>query len=135
VADLAGRRVCAAQRSTSLVNLTAQVPTARQVAVVNQTDCLVMLQQGEVDAISTDNTILEGLAAQDPNVVVVPGLSLHPEPYGMAISQQHPEFTRFVNAVLAQERSDGTWKNIWTSILGPVLHTTAPEPPAAVYRD
>jgi polar amino acid transport system substrate-binding protein len=135
VGDLAGKRVCAAQGSTSLINLTHEVPAARQVAVVNQTDCLVMLEQGQADAISTDDTILEGLAAQDPNVVLVRGASLHDEPYGMAISQNHPEFTRFVNAVLAQERSDGEWKAIWTSILGPVLHTAAPAPPLAEYRD
>jgi polar amino acid transport system substrate-binding protein len=135
LADLAGRRVCAAQGSTSLVNLTKQAPLAKQVAVVNQTDCLVMLEQGQVDAISTDDTILEGLAAQDPNVVLVKGVSLHDEPYGMAISQNHPEFTRFVNGVLAQERSDGDWTAIWSSILGPVLHTTAPAPPPAEYRD
>jgi polar amino acid transport system substrate-binding protein len=135
VADLAGKRVCAAQGSTSLVNLTNEVPAARQIAVVNQTDCLVMLEQGQVDAISTDDTILEGLAAQDPNVVLVKGASLHDEPYGMAISQKHPDFTRFVNGVLAQERSDGNWTAIWTSILGPVLHSTAPAPPLARYRD
>jgi polar amino acid transport system substrate-binding protein len=134
VADLAGQRVCAAQNSTSLMNLTNLVPAARQVAVVNQTDCLVMLEQGQVAAISTDDTLLEGLAAQDPNVVVV-GASLHDEPYGMAISQKNHDFTRFVNAVLAQERSDGDWKAIWTSILGPVLHTAAPAPPPAEYRD
>jgi polar amino acid transport system substrate-binding protein len=135
IADLAGKRVCAAQRSTSLINLTNLVPAARQVSVVNQTDCLVMLEQGQVDAISTDDTILEGLAAQDSNLVLVKGASLHDEPYGMAISQQHPDFTRFVNGVLAQERSDGTWKTIWTSVLGPVLHTAAPAPPPAEYRD
>ena len=35
------------------------------------TDCLVMLQQGQVDAVSTDDTILAGLAAQDPYTEVV----------------------------------------------------------------
>jgi polar amino acid transport system substrate-binding protein len=135
VTDLAGKRVCAAQGSTSLVNLTKRVPAARQIAVANQTDCLVMLQQGQADAISTDDTILEGLAAQDPNLELVENAHLSDEPYGMAISKAHPDLTRFVNGVLAQERSDGEWAATWTSILGPVLHTAAPLPPAAVYRD
>jgi polar amino acid transport system substrate-binding protein len=135
VGDLAGKRVCAAKGSTSLVNLTRVAPTAHQIAAVNQTDCLVMLQQAQADAISTDDTILEGLAAQDPNLTLVKNVRLSDEPYGMAISKSHPDFTRFVNAILARERSDGEWKAIWTSILGPVLHTSAPSPPAAVYRD
>jgi polar amino acid transport system substrate-binding protein len=135
LADLAGKRVCAAKGSTSLGNLTTHTPAARQIAVVNQTDCLVLLQQGQVDAISTDDTILEGLAAQDPNLVLLNDVRLSDEPYGMAISKAHPDFTRFVNGVLARERSDGDWTAIWTSILGPVLHRSAPPPPAARYRD
>ena len=134
VADLAGKRVCAASGSTSLVNLTNRAPAAKQVEVVNQTDCLVLLQQGQVDAISTDDTILEGLAAQDPNLKLLSAQLSH-EPYGMAISQAHPDFTRFVNAVLANERADGEWKAIWTSELGKVLGPTAPPPPPAYYRD
>ena len=41
------------------------------VGVATWTDCLVMLQQGQVDAISTDDAVLAGLARQDPNVEVV----------------------------------------------------------------
>jgi polar amino acid transport system substrate-binding protein len=72
------------------------------------TDCLVLLQQGDVAAISTDDSILDGLAAQDPWTKLVGG-RLTDEPYGLAISKQYPEFVRFVNAVLAQLRSDGQW--------------------------
>jgi polar amino acid transport system substrate-binding protein len=155
VADLAGKRVCAAKGSTSLVNLTRESPAARQVAVVNQTDCLVMLQQGQVDAISTDDTILQGLAAQDPNLELAklypgtkndpadcpndaagdPYVCLSNEPYGMAINQNNPGFTEFVNAVLEQERNDGMWAQIWTTNLGPALHTPPPPPPQPAYRD
>jgi polar amino acid transport system substrate-binding protein len=160
VADLTDKRVCAAKGSTSLVNLTRENPAARQIAVVNQTDCLVMLQQGQVDAISTDDTILQGLAAQDPNLQLAkllpgtrnnandcandasdPYVCLSNEPYGMAISQAHPDFTEFVNAVLEQERTDGTptapstWAQIWSANLGPALHTPAPPPPQPAYRD
>ncbi len=134
-ADLAGKTVCAASGSTSLNNLAALPTPPKLMAVTNQTDCLVMLQQGQVDAISTDDTILQGLAAQDPNVRILPGVRLSDEPYGMAISKSHPEFTRFVNGVLAQERSDGTWARIWTRWLSPTVKTPAPAPPAARYRD
>ena len=60
-------------------------------------------------AVSTDNSILAGLAAQDPFTKIV-GPYLTNEPYGLAISRQHPDFVRFVNAVLAAERSDGGWE-------------------------
>ena len=123
------RRVCAASGSTSLNNLAALPTPPKLMAVTNQTDCLVMLQQGQVDAISTDDTILQGLAAQDPNVRILPGVRLSDEPYGMAISKSHPEFTRFVNGVLAQERSDGTWASDLDPLAGPDRQDPRPGAP------
>ncbi len=134
LATLAGKRVCAAAGSTSLGHLAWAIPTVKLVSVANQPDCLVMLQQGQVDAISTDDTILQGLAAQDPNVHLVPGIRLSDEPYGIAISKAHPDLTRFVNGVLAQERADAKWATIWSRWLGPVVHTRPPPPPKVYYR-
>ena len=101
--------------------------------VNNETDCLVMLQQGQVDAISTDDAILLGLAAQDPNVKVL-GPTFSNEPYGMAISKAHPDFTSFVNGVLAQVRADGTWAQIYDTYLMPLHEDAGPAPPPASYR-
>ena len=47
-------------------------------------DCLVWLQEGRIDAISTDDSILLGFTTQDPNTKIVGG-SLADVPYGMAI--------------------------------------------------
>ena len=134
--DLGGKRVCATDGSTSLQNLVGpQVAPGVQVwSVPNETDCLVMLQQGQVDAISTDDAILQGLAAQDPNTVIV-GPTFTSEPYGMAISKAHPEFTSFVNGVLAAERADGTWASIYQQWLGPYTSGPTPPPPPATYRN
>ena len=121
--------------STSLQNLVAAgMPKNIEIwAVPNETDCLVMLQQGQVDAVSTDDAILLGLAAQDPNTKLV-GPAFTGEPYGMAISKAHPDFTSFVNGVLAQVKADGTWASIYDQTLGPYAGGTTPAPPQAVYR-
>ena len=132
--SLAGKRVCATSGSTSIQNLqTLKVkPSVKAVAAANQADCLVLLQQGQVDAISTDDTILQGLAAQDPNVQLV-GRAFTAEPYGMAISKAHPDFVAFVNAVLARERADGTWAAIYKRWLGRFDGGRVPTPPAPTY--
>jgi len=126
LADLKGQKVCATTGSDSLsvIAKAGAVP----VAVPYWTDCLVLLQQGDVAAISTDDSILDGLAAQDPWTKII-GPPLTSEPYGLAISKQHPEFVRFVNAVLQQLRTDGQWKSIYTRWLG----TPAKDPPPAHY--
>ncbi len=133
--DLGGKRVCAANGSTSLQNLVRPgMPRHIQLwGVKNETDCLVMLQQGQVDAVSTDDAILIGMAAQDPNVKVLEP-TFTDEPYGMAISKTHPEFTSFVNGVLAQVRADGTWAQIYSTYLTPYTHSPPPSPPPPSYR-
>ena len=104
--DLHGQKVCATSGSDSVARIQAHKAIAVQVPY--WTDCLVLLQQGDVAAISTDDSILDGLAAQDPWTKLV-GPQLTDEPYGLAISRQHPEFVRFVNAVLEQLRTNGQW--------------------------
>jgi polar amino acid transport system substrate-binding protein len=120
LASLHGQKVCATLGSDSVTAIDAAKATAVQVPY--WTDCLVKLQQGDVAAVSTDDSILDGLAAQDPYTKLIGG-SLTNEPYGLAISKQHPEFVRFVNAVLQQYESDGQWKASYQRWLGP------PQPP------
>jgi polar amino acid transport system substrate-binding protein len=131
MADLGGKKVCAASGSTSYDNIAKAASKPVAVAKPAFGDCLVAFQQNEVDAISTDDTILAGMAAQDPYAKVV-GPKFTQEPYGMAMSPDHPEFTAFVNAVLEKNRENGTWAATyrkWLGAFGP-----APKPPVAQYR-
>ena len=132
IEDLGGQKVCAAKGSTSYDNIAKVAAKPIPVDRPGFGDCLVAFQQNEVDAISTDDTILVGLAAQDPYAKVV-GPRFTDEPYGMAMNNDHPEFTRFVNAVLARNRADGTWKSTYERWLGDF--GAAPKPPVAEYRD
>jgi polar amino acid transport system substrate-binding protein len=132
--DLAGRKVCATVGSTSIQNIRKLAPRAIPYPVPLRTDCLVALQEGKVDAISTDDAILYGFQAQDPYTKIV-GPRFSDEPYGMAIDRRHPEFVRFVNGVLAQMRSNGTWASIYEKWLGRVTHAPAPAPPQPHYHD
>jgi polar amino acid transport system substrate-binding protein len=132
LASLGGQKVCATGGSDSADIISSYPVTPRLVLVpVPQfTDCLVLLQQGQVAAVSTDDAILAGLHAQDPFTKVV-GPLLAPQPYGLAIAKQHPDFVRFVNAVLAQDEADGGWKASYVRWVG----SPAPAPPTARYAD
>jgi polar amino acid transport system substrate-binding protein len=134
IQDLGGQKVCAVAGSTSITNIAGAPSHPIPYTVSDWTDCLVALQQGTVQAISTDDSILAGLAAQDPYTKIV-GDRFTDEPYGMAINRNHPEFVRFVNGVLDQMRANGIWAQIWTTWLGPVLKSAAPPPPQATYQD
>ncbi|GAA1482101.1 glutamate ABC transporter substrate-binding protein [Gordonia sinesedis] len=132
VGGLVGKRVCSARGTTSIGRMQAVQPRAKMVSTTTWADCLVMLQQGQVDAVSTDDAILAGLAAQDPWAVVV-GPSMGEEYYGVGLPQGRDDMVRFVNGVLQTIRANGRWQQIynqWLSILGPNYG-----PPQPIYRD
>jgi polar amino acid transport system substrate-binding protein len=129
IAGLGGKKVCATSGSTSIANIKAAPSHPIPFAVPYWTDCLVKLQQGDVAAVSTDDSILAGLAAQDPWTKIV-GPRFSNEPYGLAISQQHADFVRFVNAVLQQMRTNGQWAASYAHWVG----TPVPAPPPAHYK-
>jgi polar amino acid transport system substrate-binding protein len=130
--NLGGKKVCAAKGSTNLpvIQRAASHPVA--VAADNVSDCMVLLQQGEIDAVSTDDTILIGLAAQDPNTEIVGG-PLTNDPLGIAMPRAATDLVRFVNGVLDRMRGDGTWTAIYRRWLGAL--GTAPAPPSPRYLD
>jgi polar amino acid transport system substrate-binding protein len=130
-AALSGKRVCAVSGTTSMSALFALNPRPKLFSAAAWTDCLVMLQQGQVDAVSTDDAVLEGLAKQDPTVDVV-GDSIAKEPYGVGIKIENSDLVRFVNGVLEQMRDNGTWQRLYDARLQPL--GPSPGPPAPRYQ-
>jgi ABC-type amino acid transport substrate-binding protein len=123
VADLNGKRVCAAKGSTSETNLRKEAPQATLELQDSYPPCLILLQQGRVDAISTDETILFGLALQDPNMKVV-GKYFSDEPYGIGIKKDsggdRAGFVAFINTQLGAMFTDGRWGKFYKTHITPV---------------
>jgi polar amino acid transport system substrate-binding protein len=128
--DLGGQRVCAPAGSTSLDKLKT-FPEFKVVTAATHTGCLVKFQQGQADAITGDDTVLAGLAAQDPYAKVV-GDPFTSEPYGIGALTGSTDLVRYVNALLAQTISDGSWKASYNRCPAPALGP-APTPPTPVY--
>ena len=64
-------------------------------------------QNGETDAITTDDTVLAGLAAQDPYAWCSTKERLTEEPYGIGVNARPVDLVRFINGVLERMRADG----------------------------
>lgn len=132
VSDLSGKRVCVARGTTSLRRVREIAPPPIIVSVVNWADCLVAMQQRQIDAVSTDDTILAGLVEEDPYLHIV-GPNMANQPYGIGINLENTGLVRFVNGTLERIRGDGTWNTLyrkWLTVLGP-----APVPPQPRYVD
>jgi polar amino acid transport system substrate-binding protein len=130
--DLSGKRVCVAKGTTSLHRIREIAPAPIVAEVVNWADCLVTLQQRQVDAVSTDDSILAGLVSQDPYLHIV-GPNMGTQPYGIGVQLDNTGLVRFVNGTLERIRRDGTWNALyrkWLTVLG-----LAPAPPSPRYVD
>lgn len=126
VQDLEGLSVCAPVGSTSLDNVVdaaeragAEPPTLDPAS--NHTGCLIKFQRGEVDAITGDDTVLAGLAAQDPYAVVPDQAPLNDEPYGIGANKDDVELVAFVNGVLEEMRETDSWQPIYNRWLRDAL--------------
>ncbi|NUT93928.1 MAG: transporter substrate-binding domain-containing protein [Saccharothrix sp.] len=110
LADLRGRKVCAASATTSIADLTAARADTGilPVSVPDSSECLMLLQRGLVDAIYTDYPILQGLQLQDPGTTLVDLRGQGGGEAGIALSKDHQDLIRFVNGVLDEMRADGT---------------------------
>jgi ABC-type amino acid transport substrate-binding protein len=127
VADLAGKNVCTALGSTYEANLKKQAPDAKLKLVDSYSECLELVQNGAVDAVSTDDVILTGMIIQDDTLKLV-GEQLTQEPYGAGIKKGDTQMVDFVNGVFQELKDNGTWAKLHQEWIGKYTNETA-EPP------
>jgi len=115
--DLAGNKVCTALGSTYEETLKEQAPKADLKLVDAYSECMELLQNGAVDAISTDDVILTGMIIQDDSLQLV-GDELTVEPYGAGFKKDDTEFAEFLNGVIEEYKSSGAWQKSYDNWLG-----------------
>jgi glutamate transport system substrate-binding protein len=115
--DLAGNSVCTALGSTYEETIREQAPDADLKLVDTYSECLELLQNKAIDAISTDDVILTGMIIQDDTLQMV-GDRLTTEPYGVGIKEGDSQLKRFVDRVLRQVEEDGRWEETYQKWVG-----------------
>jgi glutamate transport system substrate-binding protein len=118
VDSLAGKKVCTALGSTYEETLKEQAPQADLRLVDSYSECLELVQNGAVDAVSTDDVILTGMIIQDKSLKLTEGEPLTTEPYGAGIKDGDTEFKEFVDGVLEEYKSDGGWAEAYEKWVG-----------------
>ncbi|NYF16403.1 glutamate transport system substrate-binding protein [Microbacterium sp. AK009] len=124
--DLVGQPVCSVTGSTPAANL--EELGAEVLLTDTYSNCLEPLRNGAVVAVSTDNVILAGLAAQNEGEFKVVGEPFTEEPYGIGLALEDTEFRNWINDVLEQSYEDGSYEAAWDATAGTILEFV--EPPA-----
>jgi glutamate transport system substrate-binding protein len=125
--DLVGQPVCSVTGSTPAANLEAL--GAEVLLTDTYSNCLGPLRDGTVVAVSTDNVILAGLAAQNEGEFKVVGEPFTEEPYGIGLTKDDTEFRNWINDVLEEAYEDGRYEEAWNSTAGEILPYVEPPTP------
>jgi glutamate transport system substrate-binding protein len=115
--DLAGNSVCTALGSTYEETLRERARRADLKLVDSYSECLELIQNKAIDAVSTDDVILTGMIIQDRDLQMV-GKPLTTEPYGAGIKEGDRQLQRFVSGVVQEVKSDGRWEEIYERWVG-----------------
>ena len=122
VQDLNSKKVCTAQGSTSLTNLQAQAPQADVSTLFDKYGlCVEALNDGRVQAVTTDNAILAGFVDQSPDKYKLVGAPFSNEPYGIGLMKGDSTLRAFVNTQLESIFRNGDWKKAYDKTLGKVI--------------
>jgi glutamate transport system substrate-binding protein len=127
--DLAGKNVCSVEGSTPAQNIRDNYPEATLTLFDVYSKCADALTNGQVQAVTTDNVILTGLVAGNPEGFELVGNPFTEEPYGIGLAKGDQEFRDFINDTLEESFEDGSWADAWDATAGAISGQEAPEPP------
>ena len=109
--DLNGKRLCSVTGSTSAV--TVKEKFANEVQLMEQpgyAECATALFSGIVDAVTTDDIILAGLASASRGRLRVVGKPFTQEYYGVGVKKGNTKLARNINNAISEMIKDGSWK-------------------------
>ena len=119
------KKVCSVTGSTPAANIEKYLKdkASQEVLFDVYSKCVDALKAKTVDAVTTDNVILLGYAAQEPTKVKVLGKPFTQEPYGIGVKKDDAKFREFINATLEKIYADGRYAKAWKDTVGTVAAT------------
>ena len=118
--SLAGKKVCSVTGSTPAKRIQTDYKQAKLQQFDSYSKCVTALAGGQVDAVTTDDIILAGYAAQPQYAgkFKVVGKPFSEEPYGIGLKKNDTAGCNKINEILKTAATDGSYKAAWESTLG-----------------
>ncbi|GIM89407.1 glutamate ABC transporter substrate-binding protein [Paractinoplanes toevensis] len=118
--QLAGKKVCSVSGSTPAKRIQTDYKDAQLQQFDSYSKCVTALAGGQVDAVTTDDIILAGYAAQDQYAgkFKVVGKPFSTEPYGIGVKKDDSAGCTKINDILKAAAADGSYKKAWDDTLG-----------------
>ena len=118
---LTGKKLCSVKGSTSAQKVKDKYPGVQLQELNTYSECVAALVAQGVDAVTTDNTILAGYAAQPQyeGKLKVVGKTFSEERYGVGIKKGAVATCQKITAAIATMISSGAWQQAVDANLGP----------------
>lgn len=123
------KKLCSVSGSTPAQKIKDEYPGVQLQQYDTYSACIEALKNGAIDAVTTDEVILAGYAAQTPGAFKIVGQPFSEENYGIGLKKDDTELQTKVNDALTKMEADGDWAKAFEKNLGPAGIAT-PAPPA-----
>jgi glutamate transport system substrate-binding protein len=110
--------ICTVDDTTSAATVKEKLPNAHLIPTTTYTQCVRKLLNNEVDAVTTDDAILLGYAAQQPDKLKVVGAPFTEEKYGIGYKLGDTPFCQFLTETITAAQQDGQWAAAFDRTLG-----------------
>ena len=124
-----GKRLCSVSGSTPAQRIKDKYPGVQLQQYDTYSACVEALRNGAIDAVSTDEVILAGFAAQFPGAFKIIGKPFSVEHYGIGLLRENLELRSKINDAIVEMQRDGSWAAAFDRNLGPAGITAPPPPP------
>ncbi|GAA2634347.1 glutamate ABC transporter substrate-binding protein [Streptomyces axinellae] len=116
--DLRGKRVCTVTGSTPYQRISSPTYGAHVISHDSYAQCVQDLVTGVADAVTADDAILKGYAAQNEGRLRVVGHPFSKEPYGVGLARGDAGLRRAIDAALERHLRNGDWLRAYRATLG-----------------
>ncbi|MGW2288909.1 glutamate ABC transporter substrate-binding protein [Streptomyces phaeochromogenes] len=128
--DLNDKKLCSVTGSTSAQNVKDKLaPKAQLQEYPTYSACLTGVQSGQLDALTTDDSILAGYAAQAnfKGKFKLGGFKMTNENYGIGV-KKGSDLKAKIDTALEKMVADGAWEKAVTANFGPANYKNEPAP-------
>jgi len=122
------KKLCSVSGSTPAQRIKDKYPGVQLQQYDTYSACVEALKNGAIDAVTTDEVILAGYAAQSPGAFKVVGGTFSEEKYGIGLKKGDTELRTKINDAIEKMIKDGEWKKAFEANLGPA-GIQVPTPP------
>ena len=113
-----GKKLCSVTGSTPAQKVKDSVPDVQLQEFDTYSACVEALRNGAVDAVTTDDIILAGFAAQYPGQLKVVGEPFTTENYGVGLAKDDSETRGKINDAIEKMISTGAWEEAFNNTVG-----------------